>query len=65
MSHDILKRMGLDHLDVSSRDFLDALNRMQVEARDSLRRAEPLNDPQFVESDLDGLFAGFDLLQPP
>lgn len=40
MSHDILKRLGLDHLDVTSPDFLQTLNRLQQEARDSLKRSE-------------------------
>jgi hypothetical protein len=53
MNHDILKRLGLDHLDVSSQDFLDTLNRMQREARESLRRSQPLNDPQFSAADFD------------
>jgi len=65
MSHDILKRLGLDHLDVSSPDFLSALNRMQREERESLLRSKPCNDPQFEEIDEDFLFSGLDLLPPP
>jgi hypothetical protein len=60
MNHDILKRLGLDHLDVSSPDFLDALNRMQLEARESLRQAEPVNDPQFGADGEPVPFPGFD-----
>ena len=40
MSHDILKRLGLGHLDVASPDFLRTLNRMQQEARNSLQQVE-------------------------
>jgi hypothetical protein len=59
MNHDILKRLGLDHLDVSSTDFLAALNRMQQQERDSLRESQPLNDPEFDAIDFDFL-TGFD-----
>jgi hypothetical protein len=38
MNHDILKRLGLDHLDASSPDFLQTLQRLQREAWESLRR---------------------------
>ena len=65
MSHDILKRLGLDHLDVSSPDFLSALNRMQREERESLLRSKPCNDPEFEAIDEDFLFSGIDLLPPP
>ncbi len=64
MSHDILKRLGLDHLDVSSPDFLHALNRMQREERESLLRSKPCNDPEFEGMDGELLFPGFDLLPP-
>ena len=64
MSHDILKRLGLDHLDVSSQDFLNALNRMQREERESLLRSKPCNDPQFEGLGGDMLFPDFDLLPP-
>lgn len=64
MSHDILKRLGLDHLDVSSQDFLNALNRMQREERESLLRSKPCNDPQFEGLAGDSLFPDFDLLPP-
>lgn len=60
MNHDILKRLGLDHLDVSSPDFLDTLNRLQQEARENLRRTEPVNDPQFSAADEAVPFPGFD-----
>jgi len=65
MSHDILKRLGLDHLDVSSPDFLSALNRMQREERESLLRSKPCNDPEFDAFDEDFLSSGIDLLPPP
>jgi hypothetical protein len=57
MNHDILKRLGLDHLDVSSTDFLDALNRMQRRERESIRKTEPVNDPEFGLVDFDFLSA--------
>ena len=60
MNHNILKRLGLDHLDVQSSDFLDALNRMQQEERESLQKAEPVNDPEFIEGDEPVPFPGFD-----
>ncbi|MGA8278817.1 MAG: hypothetical protein WB784_11570 [Rhodanobacteraceae bacterium] len=37
MSYDILKNLGLDHLDVNSPDFLETLQRMQKEALRSLQ----------------------------
>ena len=43
MNHDILKRLGLDHLDVSSPDFLSTLNRLQQEAHASLPPAPAAN----------------------
>ena len=55
MNHEILKRLGLDHLDVSSTDFLDALNRMQRRERESIRKSEPVNDPEFGVIDFDFL----------
>lgn len=63
-NHDILKRLGLDHLDVSSPDFLRALNRMQREERESLLNAEPLNEPEFGSADVDLSFFQFDPLPP-
>ena len=60
MNHDILKRLGLDHLDVQSADFLDALNRMQQEERESLLSAGPVNDPEFSAADEPVPFPGFD-----
>ena len=53
MNHDILKRLGLDHLDVASTDFLDALNRKQRRERESLRKSEPLNDPEDIRARLE------------
>lgn len=40
MSYDILKRLGLDHLDTSSPDFLKTLERMQREAWENLRHGD-------------------------
>ena len=40
MNYDILKRLGLDHLDVNSTDFLDALNKMQKRERDAVQRLD-------------------------
>lgn len=37
MSYDILKNLGLDHLDTHSPDFIKALERMQREALQSLQ----------------------------
>jgi len=37
MSYDILKSLGLDHLDASSPDFVKTLERMQREAFQSLQ----------------------------
>ena len=37
MSYDILKSLGLDHLDASSPDFLRTLERMQREAFENLQ----------------------------
>jgi hypothetical protein len=64
MNHDILKRLGLDHLDVSSTDFLDALNRMQRRERESLQKSEPVNDPEFGVIDFDFL-SGFERSPEP
>ena len=60
MNHEILKRLGLDHLDVSSPDFLTTLNRMQQAAREDLRQTKPVNDPQFTGPVKDVPFPGFD-----
>jgi hypothetical protein len=60
MNHEILKRLGLDHLDVSSPDFLTTLNRMQQAAREDLRQTKPVNDPQFSSAVEDVPFPGFD-----
>ena len=40
MSHDILTRLGLDHLDASSPDFLKTLQRLQREAWENMQRDE-------------------------
>jgi len=37
MSYDILKNLGLDHLDTHSPDFIKTLERLQREALQSLR----------------------------
>jgi hypothetical protein len=60
MNHDILKRLGLDHLDVASQDFLDTLNRLQHQAREDLREVPPSNDPEFSAGDDASQFPGFD-----
>jgi hypothetical protein len=65
MNHDILKRLGLDHLDVSSPDFLDALNRLQQEARENLHRTMPVNDPEFLGVVEDVPFPGFEWMPLP
>lgn len=39
MRYDILKNLGLDHLDATSADFLTALNEMQKQALLSLQPA--------------------------
>lgn len=44
MSYDILKSLGLDHLDASSPDFLKTLERMQREAFESLQSADVRQD---------------------
>ncbi len=64
MNYDILKRLGLDHLDVNSTDFLDALNKMQKRERESIRKSEPVNDPEFDVIDFDFL-SGFELPPQP
>lgn len=64
MSHDILKRLGLEHIDVRSPDFLEALNRMQEEARESLKSAR--RDPISAgpSSNDDAPPVGFDWIEP-
>ena len=62
MNYDILKRLGLDHLDVNSTDFLEALNKMQKRERESIRKCEPVNDPEFGVIDFDFLS---DFERPP
>ncbi|MEP7041691.1 MAG: hypothetical protein ABI843_01435 [Dokdonella sp.] len=55
MSHDILTRLGLDHLDASSPDFLKTLQRLQREAWENLQRDEraPADVRRADESDAD------------
>lgn len=60
MSHDILKRLGLDHLDVTSPDFLKVLNRLQQEARDSLQQSEAPAPFDAHVFDADSPLAGLD-----
>ena len=43
MSYDILKNLGLDHLDARSPEFLRALERMQRENAELKRRIEQLS----------------------
>ncbi len=50
MSYDILKNLGLDHLDASSPDFLRVLERMQKEAWQSLQQAQSSPDPDGNET---------------
>jgi hypothetical protein len=38
---------------------------MQQEARDNLRRTEPVNDPQFGDGSKDAPFPGFDWMPMP
>ena len=45
MSYEILKRLGLDHLDTSSPDFLRVLQRLQRDAWLSLQAENPLEPP--------------------
>ncbi|MEO5558756.1 MAG: hypothetical protein ABIO49_03285 [Dokdonella sp.] len=40
MSYDILKNLGLDHIDMESPDFLKTLERMQREALQSLQHLQ-------------------------
>ena len=40
MNYDILKNLGLDHIDTGSPDFLKTLERMQREAWQSLQQQE-------------------------
>jgi hypothetical protein len=50
MSYDILKTLGLDHLDAGSPDFLKTLERMQREAWLSLQQddARSTSDASFA-----------------
>ena len=54
MTYDILKNLGLDHLDASSPEFLKTLDRMQREAFRSLNaqvdapRADFTDDPETI-----------------
>ncbi|MGH8173865.1 MAG: hypothetical protein ACREPX_12035 [Rhodanobacteraceae bacterium] len=64
MNHHILKRFGLEHLDVASPDFLTALNRLQQEARDGLQTTEVPADPGTPAEDPDAPLAGFEWIEP-
>jgi len=44
MSYDILKSLGLDHLDASSPDFVKTLERMQREAFQNLQSIDRDHD---------------------
>jgi len=63
MNHDILKRLGLDHIDVDSPDFMRTLNRLQQEAREHLRKGEvpSTGTQQLFDPDAP---AGFDWIEP-
>jgi len=50
MSYDILKNLGLDHLDASSPEFLKTLERMQREAYRSLHAAERTDTDRFDDA---------------
>ena len=50
MSYDILKNLGLDHLDTRSPDFLKTLERMQREALQSLQAGEFRQEPERREA---------------
>ncbi len=44
MSYDILKNLGLDHLDATSPEFIRTLERMQKEAWQSLQGDQPRSE---------------------
>jgi hypothetical protein len=50
MSYDILKSLGLDHLDASSPDFMKTLERMQREAFQSLQLIDRHRDSDGPET---------------
>ncbi len=50
MSYDILKNLGLDHLDTRSPDFLQALERMQREALLRLQADDYVRTPDLREA---------------
>lgn len=50
MSYDILKNLGLDHLDTRSPDFLKTLERMQREALQSLQSDDFRHDSERREA---------------
>jgi len=64
MNHHILKRFGLQHLDVASPDFLQALNRLQQEARDGLSTSEASGASEPPPEDPDARLAGFEWIEP-
>jgi|GEM_PF-2485882 len=64
MNHDILKRLGLDHIDVDSPDFLRTLNRLQQEARENLRQGKVPSTGTSQLFDPDAPPAGFDWIEP-
>lgn len=64
MNHHILKRFGLQNIDVGSPDFLRALNRLQQEARDGLPTPEAPPAVERPQDDLDARLAGFEWIEP-
>jgi len=50
MSYDILKNLGLDHLDTHSPDFIRTLERMQREALQSLQAEDAGREAVHAES---------------
>lgn len=50
MSYDILKNLGLDHLDATSPEFIRTLERMQKEAWQSLKGEQRLADDEGNET---------------
>ena len=64
MNHHILKRFGLEHLEVGSPDFLRALNRLQQEARDGLQQGAGTNPTAAASQDMDEPLAGFEWIEP-
>jgi len=64
MNHHILKRFGLEHLKVGSADFLEALNRLQQEARDGLQQGAGAKPAAATSQDMDEPLAGFEWIEP-